>query len=305
MVEAVEPAEGFDRKNLLMLAASAESQANHPLATAIVEAARREGLMLIAPKELEVLPGRGVRAIVGGKRIEVGRDSEPPAEAGGSGRGDSRNALKSPRASVDGSDSATPVFVQIDGRPAGRLLLRDTLRPSSADAVARLKRLGIASTMLTGDDRVVAEAVAREVGVETVWAREMPDGKVARIKAARDQGRRVAMVGDGINDAAALASADVGVAFATGADVAGEAADINLVGSTPHLVADAVDLARAGVRLIRQNLVWAFGYNIVAIPLAALGRLPPAWAAAMMMGSSLAVVLNALRLPRVLRNRGV
>ena len=210
-----------------------------------------------------------------------------------------------PGTSVRGSDTATPVFVQVDSRPAGRILLRDTVRPSSADAVARLKRMGIDSTMLTGDDGAVAEAVARDVGIEAVYAREMPEGKTARIAEMRSSGRRVAMVGDGINDAAALASADVGVAFATGADVAAEAADINLVGSTPHLVADAVVVARAGVRLIRQNLACAFGYNIVALPLAAMGRLPPAWAAAMMMGSSLAVVLNALRLPRLLKSRGV
>lgn len=315
MVEAVEPADGFDRRNLLTLAASAESQATHPLATAIVEAARREGLMLIEPRELQVMPGRGVSALIGGKRVEVGRESEPPAAVGECGvalpsglmlGSDEREraSARAPRTTVRGSD-ATPVFISVDGRLAGRIWLRDTLRPSAADAIARLKRLGIASTMLTGDEHAVAQAVAREVGVEQVWAREMPDGKVARVQALRTSGRRVAMIGDGINDAAALAAADVGVAFATGADVAAEAADINLIGSTPHLVADAVVLARSGVRLIRENLAWAFGYNIIAIPLAALGRLPPAWAAAMMMGSSLAVVLNALRLPRVLRNSGV
>lgn len=220
-------------------------------------------------------------------------------------REDSDPARLPLRTSVRGSDAATPVLIHVEGHCAGRILLRDTVRPSAGAAVARLKRLGIGSAMLTGDDRTVAEAVAREVGIATVWAREMPDGKVARVRELRAAGRRVAMIGDGINDAAALAAADVGVAFATGADVAAEAADINLVGSTPHLVADAVVLARSGVRLIRENLAWAFGYNIIAIPLAALGRLPPAWAAAMMMGSSLAVVLNALRLPRVLRNRGV
>jgi len=310
-VEAIEPAEGFDRRNILTLAASAESQATHPLATAIVEVARREGLMLIEPKDVRVLTGRGVRAVVGGKQVEVGREpesafvSEPPAGAGGGTREDSSVARMPPRTSVRGSDVATPVFIHVDGRMAGRLWLRDTVRPSAADAIVRLKELGIGSAMLTGDDRGVAESVAREVGVDQVWAREMPDGKVARVNEMRSAGRSVAMIGDGINDAAALAAADVGVAFATGADVAAEAADINLVGSTPHLVADAVVLARSGVRLIRENLAWAFGYNIVAIPLAAMGRLPPAWAAAMMMGSSLAVVLNALRLPRVLRNRGV
>lgn len=290
-VEAVEPADAFDRRSLLTLAASAESHATHPLATAIVEAARREGLMLIEPKDVRVIAGRGVSAVVGGKQIEVGR-----GDASASG------VLPS---TTEQSHGATPVFIQVDGRMAGCIWLRDTVRPSSADAITRLKRLGIGSAMLTGDDRGVAETVARDVGVDQVWAREMPDGKVARVSALRGAGRRVAMIGDGINDAAALAAADVGVAFATGADVAAEAADINLVGSTPHLVADAVVLARSGVRLIRENLAWAFGYNIIAIPLAALGRLPPAWAAAMMMGSSLAVVLNALRLPRVLRNRGV
>ena len=153
--------------------------------------------------------------------------------------------------------------------------------------------------MLTGDERTTADSVASAVGIEDVHAGVDPAGKVERIEALRRDGARVAMVGDGVNDAAALAAAHVGVAFASGADVAGEAAGINLIGSTPHLVADAMELARASVRVIRQNLFWAFAYNVAMIPLAAAGKLPPGLAAGAMMLSSLTVVLNALRLPRI------
>jgi Cu+-exporting ATPase len=154
--------------------------------------------------------------------------------------------------------------------------------------------------MLTGDQEGAARAVAEQVGIRRIRAGVDPAGKVARITELRRMGRRVAMVGDGVNDAAALAAADVGVAFATGADVACETAGINLIGSTPHLVADSVELASASLRVIRQNLFWAFFYNVLMIPLAALGKLPPAVAAGAMMVSSLTVVLNALRLPREL-----
>jgi Cu+-exporting ATPase len=191
--------------------------------------------------------------------------------------------------------------VAVEGAPAGLMMLTDAVRPSSRAAVSRLRSLGIRSEMLTGDEEAVGRAVARRVGIEQVLAGVDPAGKVSRILDLKRSGRRVAMVGDGVNDAAALAAADVGIAFATGADVAGEAAGINLVGSTPHLVADAVELARQSLRVIRQNLFWAFFYNALMIPLAAVGKLPPAMAAGAMMASSLTVVLNALRLPRAAR----
>jgi Cu+-exporting ATPase len=194
------------------------------------------------------------------------------------------------------SMAQTVSLISVNGVVAAACMLTDPPRPSAADAVKRLARLGVTSRMLTGDSEVTARAVAREIGIELVDAGVNPDGKVAAVRRAMSDGRRVAMVGDGVNDAAALAAADVGMAFATGADVAGAAAGINLIGSTPHLVADAVELARRSVRIIRQNLFWAFAYNVAMLPLAAVGRIPPGWAAGAMMLSSITVVLNALRL---------
>jgi P-type Cu+ transporter len=295
-VRAIVPVAGSDERSILEMAAAAEQFSSHPLAQAIVARARRDGIALREPTAFESSPGSGVTATLDGKRVVVG----------------SRRFLQSAGIDVlpwDGPAAKTAmtdtiVAVAADGRAVGIIALADAIRPSSAEAVRRLRSLGVESEMLTGDQEESAQAIAGQVGIALVLAAVDPAGKVTRIEGLRRSGRRVAMVGDGVNDAAALAAADVGVAFATGADVATETAGINLIGSTPHLVADAVELARASLRVIRQNLFWAFFYNVLMIPLAATGKLPPAVAAGAMMVSSLTVVLNALRLPWAARWQG-
>jgi Cu+-exporting ATPase len=283
---------GVDEPTLISLAASAEQFSTHPIAKAIEARARREGLELTVPAAFESVPGGGVASHVGQRDVLVGSvsflDSRGVSDIQVRGK---NGAAEDPRDTI--------VAVAVDGQLVGVIALADTIRPSAADAVARLRRLGLASELLTGDSQGVARAVADEVDIKDVSAACSPADKFARIAQLRRDDRKVAMVGDGVNDAAALAAADVGIAFAIGADVASEAAGINLIGSSPHLVADAVALARASLRIMRQNLFWAFFYNVLMIPLAALGKLPPGLAAGAMMFSSLTVVLNALRLPRV------
>jgi Cu+-exporting ATPase len=296
MVHGILVMEGRDERSVLAVAASAEQFSSHPLAQAIVAQARREDLELTEPTSYESIAGQGVTATLGGQQVLVG--SLRFLEARGAHVSRLWHA-----ASESGASGETLVFVAAGGECLGVIRLADAVRPSAAEAVRRLQGLGVESEMLTGDQPEAARKIARQVGIERFSAAVDPEGKVRRVEELRRGGRRVAMVGDGVNDAAALAAADVGVAFATGADVAVESAGINLVGSTPHLVADAVDLARAAVRVIRQNLFWAFFYNVLMIPLAAAGKLPPALAAAAMMVSSLTVVLNALRLPRLVHAR--
>jgi Cu+-exporting ATPase len=283
-----------DEESLLRLAAGAEQLSPHPIAQAIVAQARRAEIDLPEPASFVSIPGGGVSAVVDGRQVLIGSlrflqtrsvDVEPLEKAA--------QALR--------RQGDTVVAVAAEGEPLGVMTLTDAIRPSSAAAVRRLRDLGIRSELLTGDEEGVAREVAGPVGIDELRAGVDPAGKVGRIEELKRRGQRVAMVGDGINDAAALATADVGIAFATGADVAGEAAGINLIGSTPHLVADAVELARVSLRIIRQNLFWAFFYNVLMIPLAVAGILPPVAAAGAMTLSSLTVVLNALRLPRVLK----
>ncbi len=281
----------FDERAILALAAGAEQFSSHPIARSLEARARRDGVEIPVPTGFELVPGGGVCATVEGREALVGSVRFLA----------SRGILLSERIDAVQEERNTVVAVACDGNVIGLIGMSDTLRPSSATAVARLRDRGFRVELLTGDSDEVARAVAAEVGITEIAARQSPGDKVNHVQRLRANGRRVAMVGDGVNDAAALAAADVGIAFATGADVACESAGINLIGSTPHLVADAVDLARASVRVIRQNLFWAFIYNVLMLPLAATGRLPPAWAAAAMMVSSLTVVLNALRLQRMLR----
>ncbi len=290
-VEAFEAIGAVSANDVLRLAAAAEQFSTHPLAQALVRHARREGVSLPSPSTFESRPGGGVRARVEGREVCVG-SAAFLAECG------VRDGQREVSRRCAPNDIGPRVVVAIDAKVAGWVSFRDTIRPSSAPALARLRSRGMAQEMLTGDEAGAAQAVAAAVGIERVGSAMSPAGKQARVAELVRSGRRVAMVGDGVNDAAALASATVGVAFAGGADVTGEAAGIHLIGSTPHLVADTVDLARAARRLIRQNLCWAFVYNALMIPFAATGRLPPAAAAAAMAASSLTVVLNALRLPQ-------
>jgi Cu+-exporting ATPase len=191
------------------------------------------------------------------------------------------------------------------GAVVGLIAVEDAVKPGADEAVARLRAMGLRVAMVTGDRRATAEAIARRVGIDDVLADVLPEDKVAEVSRLRHEGRRVAFAGDGLNDAPALALADVGIAMGTGTDVALAAADVSLLGGDLRAVPDVLALARRTYRVIGQNLVWAFGYNVVMIPLAVAGLLTPAWAAAAMAASSLSVVLNALRLRRFgTRGRG-
>jgi Cu+-exporting ATPase len=289
---------GLDRDDLLRLAAAAESGSRHPLAGAIVAEARRRGVEPAAPQRFEAVPGSGVVARVSGRMVLVGRAGW--LEDAGVGIGPlMEHALRL------AAQGRTPVLVAVDGAPAGVMGIADPTREGAREAVATLKAMGCEVVLLTGDVRETAGAVALEVGIERVVAGVLPGGKSEEISRLRSVGRRVAMVGDGVNDAPALASADLGVAVGTGSDVAIAASDITLVGADPRTVAVALALARRSLRTIRQNLGWAFGYNLLGIPLAAGVLYPstgwllsPVVASAAMALSSISVVTNSLRLRR-------
>jgi P-type Cu+ transporter len=294
VLQTIQPLGDFDKQTLLRIAAAAEERSNHPLAHAIVDYAHSLDLSWKPAEEVQILPGRGLTARVEGHDCILGNAALF-----------TEMALPLP-ADVPSPDAgATRLWMAIDGRAAAFFDAKDALRPSAARAIATLRQDGLRVLMLTGDSDLAAQSIAQQVGITEVASALDPAGKLARIRTMQQNGLRVAMAGDGINDAGALAAADAGLAIGSGADLAQEAGDVLLLRPDPTAIAAAIGLARQTLRTMRQNLIWAAGYNIVGIPIAA-GVLYPAfhvllspWAAAAAMAfSSVSVLANSLRLRR-------
>ncbi len=262
----------------LRLAAAVERRSEHPLAHAIVEFAQKRGLSLLDPSDFQAIAGRGVEASVDGRRVIAGNQAMLEERGIASSGGE--------------------ILIAVDGKFAGSIQVADPIRPGAEDAVRDFRRLGLKLVLLSGDRRETVETIARQVGIERVVAGVLPDGKVAEIRRLQSEGRVVAMAGDGINDAPALAQADVGFAMGSGTDIAMEAGDVTLLRPGLAGITRAIELSRAAWRIMRQNLFWALAYNVVAIPAAALGLLSPVIASAAMAASSVSVVFNSLRLQR-------
>jgi P-type Cu+ transporter len=302
-VTDIVPAGGFVEDELVSLAASAEKASEHPLGEAVVRAAEARGAPIMEVSEFEAMPGLGIEARVDGRAVLAGNAKFMAS------RGIELGAASGEADRLAGQGK-TPMFVAVDGRHAGIVAVADVLKESSAGAVAALRRMGIEVAMITGDSRGTAEAIARAAGIDAVLAEVLPKDKAEEVKKLQAEGRVVAMVGDGINDAPALAQADVGIAIGSGTDVAMESADIVLMRSDLRDVPTALLLSKRVIRNIKQNLFWAFGYNVLGIPVAAgllyaFGGplLNPILAAAAMSLSSVSVLTNALRLRRVATRR--
>ncbi|MEF8726979.1 MAG: heavy metal translocating P-type ATPase [Accumulibacter sp.] len=285
------PAANADRVRLLALMAAAEAGSEHFLGRAIVAWCATQAIVPAACSEFTAIPGRGVRAVCDHRTMLIG-NSALLAEAG------IDCAASEAQAAALADQGRTPVFVAVDGHALALLAIADQPRAGAREAIERLHRLGIETVMATGDVAAVARQIARQVGIGRVVARATPADKLALIRDLQRQGRRVGMIGDGINDAPALTAADVGLAIGSAADIALEAADITLVGGDIGRVTATIELSRQTMRIIRQNLFWALGYNVVAIPVAAAGRLSPMIASAAMALSSVSVVSNSLRLQK-------
>ncbi|HEX2950512.1 MAG TPA: heavy metal translocating P-type ATPase, partial [Armatimonadota bacterium] len=284
-------------EDLLRLAASAERRSEHPIGEAIVRTAQDRNVTLADPIDFKATAGQGITAQVDGKSVTIGT-SRMMNE-----RQFNLNSLGEIGTKLS-EEGKTSVFIAVDGEVAGVIAVADTLKEHSTDAVRELRKIGLEVVMLTGDNVRTADAIAKALGIKRVLAEVMPEDKTGEIKRLQSEGRTVAMVGDGINDAPALAQADTGIAIGTGTDVAMEASDLTLISGDLNGIVTAISLSRATMRTIRQNLFWAFFYNIILIPLAAgvfyrFGVvLNPMWAAAAMALSSVTVISNSLRLRR-------
>jgi Cu+-exporting ATPase len=294
------PAGGFDAKEFLRLAASLEQNSEHPLAAAIVQSAKEQSFNLEAVKDFRSVTAGGVVGRIAGRTVMIGKPDFL--------RNEKISGLESLEATAVKlqEDGKTAMFVAIDGKPAGILAVADPIKSTTAEAIKELHALGLKLVMLTGDNRRTADAVAKQLGLDAVQAEIEPAGKVAQVKKLRAEGKHVAMAGDGINDAPALSEAEVGIAMGTGTDVAMQSAGITLVKGDLRGIAKAIRLSRATLRNIRQNLIFAFLYNALGIPVAAGVLYPffgwllsPIIAGAAMSLSSVSVISNALRLRKV------
>jgi Cu+-exporting ATPase len=289
---------GGAEDQVLALAAAAEKGSEHPLGAAIVEGAAVRGLALEEARGFQATPGRGIEAGIGRRAILLGNEAFLASHAV------DVSAARAALADLS-REGKTMVLLAMDGALAGVIAVADPIKLDAAHAIARLRALGMAVAMVTGDHPQTAAAVAKGVGITQVEAGVLPEGKANYVRGLQASGQRVAMVGDGINDAPALAQADLGIAIGTGTDVAKAAADVTLLGGDLNHIVTAIELSRATMRIIRQNLFWAFIYNIIFIPLAAGVFYPltgwmlsPMIASAAMSFSSVSVVLNSLRLRR-------
>ena len=288
----VVPTAGTDAEQVLRLAGALEDSSEHPIAQAIVKSATERIGALPEVQDFDNVEGLGVRGVVDGRAVLVGRSRLLE---------DSAHHLPADLATAKAAaekDGKTAVVVGWDGQARGVLVVADAVKDTSAEAISQLRALGLTPVLLTGDNEAVARSVAAQVGIDEVIAEVLPQDKVDVVARLQDQGKVVAMVGDGVNDAAALAQADLGLAMGTGTDVAIEASDLTLVRGDLRAAADAIRLSRATLTTIKGNLVWAFGYNVAALPLAAAGLLNPMLAGAAMAFSSVFVVSNSLRLRR-------
>ena len=291
------PASGMNKADLLQLAAAAELGSEHPLAQAVMTAAQAQHLNLPHAMDFQAVPGHGLQATIDGRAVLIGNRQLMT---------DKEIAVESLTAQADKFSGAgrTVIYVAVDKQLAGLIAIADQIRPGAKEAIAQLQKLGIEVAMLTGDNKATAEQIASDLGIKTVFAEVLPGQKAEKIKSLQAQGKKVAMVGDGINDSPALAQADMGIAIGAGSDVAVEAADIVLMKSEPFDVVNVIELSRATLNKMRQNLAWAAGYNVIAIPIAAgifADRgfiLRPEISALAMSGSSIIVAVNAVLLRR-------
>ncbi|QWG51734.1 copper-translocating P-type ATPase [Bacillus mycoides] len=285
-------ADGFHEEEILRLVGAAEKNSEHPLAEAIVEGIKEKKIDIPSSETFEAIPGFGIESVVEGKQLLIGtRRLMKKFDIGIEEVSKSMEELE--------REGKTAMLIAINKEYAGIVAVADTVKDTSKAAIARLKKMGLDVVMITGDNTQTAQAIAKQVGIDHVIAEVLPEGKAEEVKKLQASGKKVAMVGDGINDAPALATADIGMAIGTGTDVAMEAADITLIRGDLNSIADAIFMSKMTIRNIKQNLFWALAYNGLGIPIAALGFLAPWVAGAAMAFSSVSVVLNALRLQRV------